>query len=166
MTPTAFPRFARSPRAMFAALALALVTGAGAQTAPLIYPAKGQNAKQQEQDHFECYSWAKDQSGFDPAQAAAVPAAKGAPRTGSTTGGMVAGAAGGAAVAELTHHSAGRGAAAGALGGGLIAKAREKQAMQAAQQQAGQQQAARAQLKSVYDRANAACLEGRGYVIK
>lgn len=166
-----------SLRFALAALALAMGASAGAQSSgPLIYPAKDQSAKQQEQDRFECYSWAKAQSGFDPAQAAPMPAgqptqtAQAAQQKNSTAGGMVVGAAGGAAVAELTHHSAGRGAAVGALGGGLMAKAKEKQAMQAAQQQANQQasqqQAARAQQKSAYDRGFAACLEGRGYVVK
>ncbi len=31
-----------------------------------IYPEEGQSAEQQEKDKFECYSWAKGNSGFDP----------------------------------------------------------------------------------------------------
>lgn len=33
---------------------------------PIVYPAKGQNAKQTEQDKQDCYVWAKGETGFDP----------------------------------------------------------------------------------------------------
>ena len=39
----------------------------------MIYPAKGQSQDQMEKDKFECYSWAKGQTGFDPMQ---VPTAR------------------------------------------------------------------------------------------
>jgi len=32
----------------------------------VIYPAKGQSQDQMENDKYECYSWAKQQTGFDP----------------------------------------------------------------------------------------------------
>lgn len=32
----------------------------------IIYPAKGQSQEQMEKDKYECYSWAKGQTGFDP----------------------------------------------------------------------------------------------------
>ncbi len=35
----------------------------------MIYPAKGQTQQQMEKDKFECYTWAKGQTGFDPMQA-------------------------------------------------------------------------------------------------
>jgi hypothetical protein len=47
-----------------------------------------------------------------------------------------------------------------------MARAKERQATQAAQQQAAQQQNARGQQKAVYDRAFGACMEARGYVVK
>ena len=34
----------------------------------VIYPAKGQSQEQMDKDKYECYSWAKQQSGFDPMQ--------------------------------------------------------------------------------------------------
>ena len=34
----------------------------------IIYPDKGQSQQQLEQDKFECYTWAKQQTGFDPMQ--------------------------------------------------------------------------------------------------
>ena len=33
-----------------------------------IYPNKGQSNEQMEQDKFQCYNWAKGQTGFDPMQ--------------------------------------------------------------------------------------------------
>jgi hypothetical protein len=153
-------------------------TGAGAS---VIYPAKGQSAKQQDQDRYECHTWARGQSGFDPTQApqSAAPAQSAAATTtpspsGAPVSGMAAGAMGGAAVAELTHHDAGRGAAAGAIGGAVIQRVKQQQAaqqqqakQQAAQQQASQQQASvRSQQRATYERAMGACMEGRGYTVK
>jgi len=40
-----------------------------AQSQPIIYPAKGQSQQQMEKDKYECYTWAKGQTGFDPMQA-------------------------------------------------------------------------------------------------
>lgn len=31
-----------------------------------IYPSQGQSEEQRDQDHYECYLWASDQTGFDP----------------------------------------------------------------------------------------------------
>lgn len=38
------------------------------QDDPIIYPKNGQSSEQQAADRFECHSWAKNQSGFDPTQ--------------------------------------------------------------------------------------------------
>ena len=32
----------------------------------VVYPAEGQSNEQMDKDKYECYSWAKGQSGFDP----------------------------------------------------------------------------------------------------
>ena len=166
--------------------AAAMLLGAAAahaqNTSPVIYPAKGQSAKQQDQDRYECHSWARGQSGFDPTQPAptsvptqtATVTTTGTSSGGAPVSGMAAGAMGGAAVAELTHHDAGRGAAAGAIGGALIQRVKQQQGaqqqqakQQAAQQQASQQQAsARSQQRATYERAMGACMEGRGYTVK
>lgn len=155
-------------RGLFCAAILALAGSTALAQTPsqaVIYPAKGQNAKQQDQDQYECYSWSRAQSGFDPAQATPV-ASSPAKSSTNTAASMVAGAAGGAAVAQITNHDAGRGAAYGALGGGLLARVRDKQVNQAAQQQAQQQQAGRGQQRARYDRAFGACMEARSYVVK
>ena len=131
---------------------------AHAQSATVVYPAKGQSARQQDKDKYDCYAWARAQSGFDPAQASA--SAGGAPPTPTAApGGMLRGAMGGAAIAGLTDHDAGQGAAAGALGAAVRQRVKAQQAAQ-------QQQAAQGQQRATYDRAYRACLEGRGYTVK
>jgi hypothetical protein len=44
-----------------------------------VYPKSGQSAEQQARDKFECHSWAKDQTGFDPTQPGGTAAAGRAP---------------------------------------------------------------------------------------
>jgi hypothetical protein len=154
---------------------------------PVIYPARDQSARQQDQDKYECYDWSKKQSGFDPVQApppAATPPAAPAPSANTTAiasngvnGSMVRGAAGGAAVAELAHKDAGHGAAVGVLGSAVVQRIKSQQAatksntavqqQQAAQQQQlAEQMAAREQQRTNYARAFSACMEARGYVLK
>jgi len=61
-----------------------------------VYPTKGQSPQQQEFDRGQCYSWAVQQTGFDPAnpRVATGPA----PAMQAPQGGMFRGAAGGAAL--------------------------------------------------------------------
>lgn len=156
-------------RALAGPLAFALALGTGlvlAQAGTLIYPAKGQSAKQQDKDQYECYDWARGQTGVDPAQAAPTAPAGTTNPSAPSANGMVAGAVGGAAVAELTDHNAGRGAATGAMGAVMFERAKQRQVAQAKEQQAAQQQAAANQRKAAYGRAFGACMEGRGYVVK
>jgi hypothetical protein len=139
---------------------------AAAATVPVIYPAKGQSARQQDQDRYACYDRAREQSGFDPAQQR-EPASSGASKqAGAMTGAMARGALGGAAIGELGSHDAGRGAAVGVLGGAVVERVKQQQAAQARQQQSAQQQAARGQQRANYDRAFGACMEARGYVVR
>ncbi len=142
-----------------------------AQQEPIIYPAKGQSKEQMEKDKYECYNWAKQQTGFDPMlvpQASAPPPAKQAPK-----GGLVRGAAGGAAVGAAVGSfsgEAGKGAAIGAATGGVVGgmrRAGQNRQQEAAEQQWAQQQAAEySQKRNTYNRAYGACLEGRGYTVK
>jgi hypothetical protein len=167
-------------RTLIAALVMSLAAAALAQgSGSVIYPAKGQSAEQQSKDRFECYEWAKAQTGFDPTQASAVVAAYQPAPTGqtssgrSTATGMATGAMGGAAVTELTKGDAGKGAAYGALGSvvlGQVKQQKAEQANQASQQQMAQQMshqaAARGQQRANYERHIGACMEGRGYTVK
>jgi hypothetical protein len=132
-----------------------------------IYPNKGQSAEQQEKDKYACYGWAKQNSGFDPM---APPTTRTAPPSGEKkSGGVVRGGLGGAALGAIigdSSKSAKRGAAAGALIGGVRQsrsnRATEQQQQDWAQREANQYSNARSQ----YNRAYAACLEGRGYTVK
>jgi hypothetical protein len=134
-----------------------------AQQKPIIYPAKGQSAEQQQKDDGECYVWAKNNTGVDPAAvASATPATQAAPK-GQVAKGMMRGAVGGAVIGEVADDNAGGGAAAGAVVGGARSaqKSKQAQAQQQSQAKASQQQA-----MSTYYRGFGACMEGRGYVIK
>ena len=138
----------------------------------VIYPAKGQSAEQQKKDEFECYSWAKEQSGFDPMatyQTTSAPPEQ--QQTKASAGrGALGGAAAGAVIGGVASGDAGKGAAIGAASGALFGGARRSKKGQ--QQQAEQDQWAQqegeiwAQQKSNYNRAYSACLEGRGYTVK
>jgi predicted lipid-binding transport protein (Tim44 family) len=151
-----------------------LTNRAFASTELFVYPEKGQSQDQTEKDKFECYGWAKGQSGFDPM---APPTASQPPpqqqARGSVAGGAAKGGVGGGLLGAGIGAIAGdakKGAAIGALSGGVMGGMRrnrqhksDRQAQeQWAQQQAGQYQ----QQRSLYNRAYAACLEGRGYSVK
>jgi len=153
-------------------LLFALSTSSIAQDSGMfIYPAKGQSQEKQDKDRYECHTWAVKQTGFDPSNpsagtsnaSAAQPyqpsqphVLKGAAR------GTALGAVGGAIAGN-----AGKGAAAGAAMGGLAGgfKRRDEKMSQANQQQASVQSGQQSQ-RIAYQRAIAACLEGRGYTVK
>ena len=63
--------------------ALAWACAAVAQQ-PIVYPAKGQSAQQQSQDEGQCYAWAKQSTGIDPAVVASSPPPQ---QTGPAVGG-------------------------------------------------------------------------------
>lgn len=102
------------------------------------YPTRGQAPDQISRDRAECMLWAKDVTGFDPAASAGIGAIMGG------LGGAVLGALGG-----LIFGEAGRGAAIGALGGGvgggIYNYSKDKEG---------------------YERAYAACMQGRGYTVR
>ncbi|MDP2828009.1 MAG: hypothetical protein Q8O37_05325 [Sulfuricellaceae bacterium] len=151
----------RKTLCMFA-LGVGLISDAGAQE--FVYPAKGQSPDQQKSDEAACYSWAVQQSGFDPAkpvqQAAAKPPTT---ATGTTPGAGARGAVRGAVVGEVVGGDAGAGAAAGAVAARGQSR---RQNASAAQQGQQQQQAATQQQQASFGNARAACLEGRGYTVK
>ena len=138
---------------------------------PFIYPDKGQSAEQQEKDKFDCYTWAKGQTGFDPMQVptATVPP----PGQEAQQGGVVRGAGRGAvtglavgAIAGDAGKGAAIGAASGALIGGMRRRDQQRNQQQAEQQWAEQEGANYANQRNNYNRAYSACLEGRGYTVK
>ena len=143
-------------------LAAAMIGEAGAQQ--YVYPAKGQTPQQQKTDESACYTWAVQQTGFDPAKPPPAPTAK-APTTatGTAPGAGARGAARGAVVGEVVTGDAGAGAAVGAVA--ARGQSRRQNAAAAGQAQQQQQSAAQQQQQS-FAKARAACLEGRGYTVK
>src|SRR5438093_140650 len=131
----------------------AALAGRAIAAGVFVYPQRGQSPEQQNKDSDECYNWARAQSGVDPG--APPPPAQAGQHARGAVGGAARGAAVGAAVGAIAGN-AGKGAAAGAVVGGVGGRRRSV----AAQQQ--QQQTTR----SAYDRAFAACMEGRGYTVR
>ncbi len=170
-----------------AAQALAQTTATPAPTLAAsmkmtVFPAKGQNATVQSQDEAACYTWSKQQTGYDPAtppptavaQKVAPPPAQ---PTGARAKGAVRGAAAGAVVGEIADNDADKGAATGAAVGVVASGARNRAAKreqeaqaaaanQQAQAAADQQNAANAQALANFKKGMGACLEGKGYVVK
>ncbi len=137
----------------------------------IIYPNNNQTSEQQEKDKFECYSWAKGQTGFDPMQRATASTAP--PQKGAKKGGVVKGAAGGALVgvaAGAIAGNAGKGAAigasSGALVGGMRRRNQRKKQKKAEQDWANREVANYEARRNEYNRAYSACLEGRGYTVR
>lgn len=141
---------------------------------PIIYPAEGQSRDQQERDEFECFRWARDQTGFDPMAtptATSAPPSQEATRGGAGRGG-VAGAATGAIVGGIAggRSGVGRGALIGGGGGALLGGMRRERQRNQQQQERNQwerEQAANySRARNEYNRAFAACMSGRGYIVK
>jgi hypothetical protein len=141
------------------------------------YPTKGQSKAQQERDRYECYLWAKEQTGFDPSAPNLAPHQRvrvvpTTPPGEETKAGAITGAILGAAVSRRGEKAEGavKGAIAGAIVGAAAESAREQQTRQIEAQRQAQldaQHAARLeQQASNYRRAMSACLKGRGYEVR
>ncbi len=138
-------------------LAIAMLIAAPAGAQQYVYPAKGQTPEKQKSDEAACYSWAVQQTGFDPAKAP-PPAAAPTTATGTQPGAGARGAAKGAVVGGVMG-DAGTGAAVGAV----AARGQGRRPYTAATQQQG---AATQQQQATFAKARGACLEGKGYTVK
>jgi hypothetical protein len=141
---------------------------------PIVYPAQGQSEDQIEKDKYQCYSWAKNQTGFDPMKTPTTTSAPpgkekevwGAGKTG------VAGGAGGAVVGGVAAGKKGAlrggliGAAGGALIGGVRSSNQRKREEQNRKDWERKETNNYAQARNEYNRAFGACMEGRGYSVK
>ena len=157
-------------RILVLAACMALLVAPAVASDLYIYPNKGQSNEQMEKDKYDCYNWAKQQTGFDPMQA---PTASSPPPQQTTSGGVVRGAAGGAALGAIggaIAGDAGKGAAIGAgTGAALGGMRRRSSTRQNEQEQAQWQQQQQAQYeakRNEYNRAYGACLQGRDYTVK
>jgi hypothetical protein len=142
--------------------------GGSAQT--YIYPSRGQSPQQEQTDRGQCYTWAVQQSGFDPANPQ-IPSGP-PPVAGAPQGGMFRGAAGGAAIGAIggaIGGNAGEGAAIGAAAGGLFGGMRRRswEEQQQAQMDTYQerQQSMLSQGRSNFNQAFGVCMTGRGYTV-
>lgn len=142
-----------------------------ASPALYFYPSQGQTSERQERDRFECYQWARQQTGTDPGMTpvsrAAPPYYPGQDRAAGAAVGAVAGAVVGAAVSSPRH--AGGGMVLGAVIGSLIGAAGDNERAQAAERADSaryQRSQARAN-PAVHDfaRAMSACMSARGYSV-
>jgi YMGG-like Gly-zipper len=163
----------RPNRASALAMVLALAAAPTLAKDFFIYAQKGQSAEQQEADEFECLKWAKQQSGFDPMNAASTTTTATGQPPQVSEGGTVKGAARGAAVGAIggaIAGDAGKGAAIGAGTGAAVGTMRRRDAerRQATEQQQRQQQArsSSSAAHASFNRAYTACMEGRGYTVK
>ncbi len=127
---------------MFPAAVLAQRSTAPATGAPVAYPARGQTPQTQQNDEGECYTRAKQQSGYDPMATAQQDTASSGTGAGTDTSG---GAAKGGA------NGAGAGAAMGAAAGDAAAQ---------------QLSATTSEKLASYDKTFSACMEDRGYTVK
>ena len=136
------------------------------------YPLHGQSPEQQDRDHYECSTWATQQTGFDPSAPGVPPhdrvvVSSGPPPGTNTAIGAVAGAIIGAAIAPRWQEAPA--ALAGAVVGSAIgssadaANAQATRTVVVADRRAAAQQEQQA---ANYRRALAACLDGRGYSVK
>ena len=132
----------------------------------MIYPKGGQSPEQQEKDKFECYGWAKNESGFDPM--APPTATEAPPEQQAPQGGVVKGAVRGAALGAIIDDSsegARTGAKAGAAIGGMRRADQKRKEAQAQQQWEQEQQQIYAEKRNRYNRAYSVCLEARDYAV-
>ena len=165
---------ARTAGATCLAATLLLMTGnAQAQQVAdtFVFPSAGQSQEQQAVDSFQCQSWARDMTGFDPMQRA--PAATQPPPQSTvaqdTTRGLFTGVLAGAALGAVVdgQDGAGKGALAGGLLGGLSGNARGRSNTADQRSAWEQQQAAEYNgQRSNWNRAFAACMEGREYTVR
>ncbi len=132
-----------------------------------VYPSKNQSPEQQRRDDYECHAWAIQQTGVDPSRPA--PNYQQSQPSGRRRGGLFRGAARCAAVGAVggaIAGNAGRGAAIGAgigaLGGSIRRHEYNRQQQYAAEATRSQDAARQAE----YQRAKAACLQGRGYTVR
>ena len=140
------------------------------QTQVYFYPAHAQSPEQQDRDRYECYRWAKKQTGFDPSDPQLAPHQRfavvaGPPPGQDVAAGAITGAVIGSVVARPGHSA--EGAAVGAIAGATMGAAAESARQQeVARTTKSRMNAQLEQQAANYRRALTACLEGRGYSVR
>ena len=131
-----------------------------------VFPANSQTAEKQQKDMSDCYTWAVQQSGYDPINPTVVQAKQvELGPDGAAIGGAAGGAAVGAAIGAISG-DAGKGAAIGAISGAVLGRRRGNMVKASEQGQANQQAAeANKNLEDGFKKAFTVCLEGKGYTV-
>ena len=132
-----------------------------------VFPANGQDKQTQSVEEYECYMWAKEQTGINPLN---PPEIKPEQVNRSANGTAVRGAAGGAAAGAVIGAiggNAGRGAAIGATAGAVRGR-QAKVVGDERQQQANNRaaDAANREMMNNFKKAFSVCLEGKGYTVR
>jgi hypothetical protein len=145
-------------------------------TQVFFYPTRGQSAAQQDRDRYECYLWARQQTGFDPSTPQLAPHQRvqvepNPPAGHDTATGAVTGAVLGAVVAPPGRKA--EGAVAGAIVGTAVGAASDSARQEQAErvqdrydQRDAKRMARLEQQAAGYRRAMSACLSGRGYRVQ
>lgn len=145
-------------------------------TTVYVYPMHGQTAATQDQDQYECYLWARRQTGFDPSlprresvapvRVEAVPPPGVAIAAGAATGAVI-----GAAVSQPWDTA--EGAAVGAIAGAMVGVIADSNRQQEAARIESRENADRARMAAQadaavfdYRAAMASCLSARGYAVR
>jgi hypothetical protein len=157
--------------ALLTAAVASAQTGLSASLGLVVYPGAGQSAEQLAKDEGECFTWAKQSTGIDPANPLAGVEAQQPQQTpsgGAAAGaGAVSGAARAGIIGNLADEDAGEWAAAGAVVGAIRGAKRAEQAKAQAQAQAqAQSQAQAAERVQHFTKAYSVCMEGRSYTVR
>jgi len=133
----------------------------------MVFPNDGQNKEQQQQDEYTCYNWAKGETNFDPM---AVPTATAPPpKKEEPKGGVRRGAVRGAALGAIVGDNSDdvwKGAATGAAVGGMRRKDQKRKEDTESKQWEQEQQQIYQENRNRYNRAYAACMEGKNYTVR
>ncbi|MCP3128210.1 hypothetical protein [Shewanella sp. KJ2020] len=149
-------------------------------SAQYVFPAQGQTPETQKADEEACIAWATAQTGYNPTAATAAVQATPAPVAAESTagtekqrGGALKGAAIASGVAAITDNDKSDAAAAGAVVGLVGQRSSNRRAERnAAETEAQQPQTAPAPAAAPtasaaeFEKANAACLTGKGYTVQ
>jgi hypothetical protein len=135
-----------------------------------VFPAKGQTRAAQDKDEFDCYQWAKENTGIDPlapAQASSKPSDESGEVAKGALKGAALGALAGAGIGAIAGGKAKKGAAIGAVAGTVGGAAQTHKDVEESQEKAAaEQKAAADKTRSAFNNGFAACLEGKGYTVK
>ena len=130
-----------------------------------IFPSKNQDSLQQQKDLKECYSWAYNQTKFDPMNPTKVTVKEAEKVKGGAVAGAARGAVAGVAIGAVAGDT-GDGAAIGAVTGAIRGRraTRRAQSMQNTQN-TQKAKSVESEMKTSFVKAFSACIKAKGYSI-